>query len=484
MAAMRGPRVRQSLFAALLLLGLCGALAGAPAHAADDEWQTLATTYFTLYYPPGTTDTAQRYAAVVDDLYAYVAAVFEHGPAAPVPLRLYPDSAAYARANPIARYVEGVLAHADPRRGEIGIAVDRVDRTNPSTLRDTVRHELMHLAAIELSSDRLPIGFQEGLAQYAEKEASDRRRLVSSLEQADRQGRLLTWDALNDQRRFLGRMNVAYPESLSVMSFLLDRYGLGTFQKYLVALGQSDAPYWETLENTYGHSVGELEMEWREYLPTYIASRWDQNLLRGLDLTDARARFAAGEYAAARPLFEESQRLFAELDRTERLAEARGYLERIALALSAEEHATQGRAALAARDYAQARVLLVEADAQYAAAGDTKGRPTLAVPLDDAERGARAGEQLAAAHALVAGWRYPESRVHSREAAALYLTLGDQTGFQQAETLRADAETAQRRLALLLLAAGGLVLAGMGVRYVLRPRPARPRAVPSEGITL
>src|SRR3954451_14826609 len=214
---------------ALLLVGLWCWLPAPQAWAQqggavpDDAWQRRDTAYFTIYYTAAGTEAMERYAAVVDGLYEYVAAAFDHGPTAPVPLRLYPTTRAYAAVNPIARYVEGVVAHADTHVGEIGIAVDRVDRAGAQTLRDTVRHELMHLTLTELSDERLPIGFQEGLAQYAEKEADDRRRLAESLRTAGPKGQLLSWDALNDQPRFLRRMNVAYPEALLMVTFLIDR---------------------------------------------------------------------------------------------------------------------------------------------------------------------------------------------------------------------------------------------------------------------
>jgi hypothetical protein len=459
---------------ALLLLGLLCWLPPPAAHAQqggavpDDAWQRRDTTYFTIYYTAAETQALERYAAVVDGLYEYVAAAFDYGPTPPVPLRLYPTTRAYASVNPIARYVEGVVAHADTHVGEIGIAVDRVDRAGAQTLRDTVRHELMHLALTELSADRLPIGFQEGLAQYAEKEATDRRRLAESLRTADRNGQLLSWEGLNDQPRFLRRMNVAYPEALSMVAFLIDRYGLGTLKRFLRELAREEQPFQQALETAYGQPAEALETAWRDDLPRYYSGGWENNLLRTLDLADAKARFAAGEYVEARPLFEQAQRLHVDLDQPARAAEADAYLGRIAVALDAADLAERGRARLAERDYGEARTLLGAADQRYAEAGDARWRPALADPLAQAERGAAAGDQLAAAQALVAGWRYPEGRARSAEAAALYQAIGDGDGVQRAQALRDEADTRQSRLALLLLGGGSLALVGL----VVRPRRA------------
>jgi hypothetical protein len=488
--ALRARHQRRALWALLLLALLCWQPAGA-AHAQqggavpDDAWQQRDTTYFTIYYTAAGTEALERYAAVVDGLYEYVAAAFDHGPTPPVPLRLYPTTRAYASVNPIARYVEGVVAHADTHVGEIGIAVDRVDRAGAQTLRDTVRHELMHLVLTELSADRLPIGFQEGLAQYAEKEASDRRRLAESLRTAERQGQLLNWEALNEEPRFLRRMNVAYPEALSVVTFLVDRYGLGTFKRFLREMAREEQPFQQALETAYGQAADALEAEWREYLPSYYSGRWENNLLRTLDLADAKARFAAGEYAEARPLFEQAQRLHLDLDQAARAAEAEGYLSRIAVAQDAQDLAERGRARLAERDYGGARALLAAAEQRYAEAGDARWRPALADPLAQAERGAVAGDQLAAAQALVAGWRYPEGRARSAEAAALYQAIGDGDGAQRAQALGAEADSRQSRLALLLLGGGTIALVGL----LVRPRRGRRPLVGSpqradEGIAL
>ena len=427
------------------------------------DWQRRDTTYFAIYYTADDAGAVDRYAAVADALYEYVAAVFDHGPTAPVPLRLYPDTESYAAVNPIARYVEGVLAHADARRGEISVAVDRVDRGGADVLRDTVRHELMHLVATELSADRLPIGFQEGLAQYAEKEGSDRRKAVQSLQTIERQGRLLSWDALNTYSRFLSRMAVAYPQSLSVVSFLMDRYGPGAFKRFVRELQPGEQSYRDALEKAYGRSAADLETEWREYLPTYFTGRWEVNLLQPLDLADAKARFAAGEYAQARPLFEEAHRLHGDLEQHTRQAEAVTYLSRIAVALDAGELATRGRAHLVERDYGQAHALLEAADRRYAEVGDTHWRPALATPLAEAARGLEAAGQLATAQALVGGWRYADGRAQAAEAAGLFLGLGDTAGYQRAQALQAEAEDSQRRLALTLVGTGTLLLVGLVV---------------------
>ena len=165
------------------------------------------------------------------------------------------------------------------------------------------------------------------------------------------------------------------------------------------------------------------------------------------------------------------------------MAEADGYLTRIGAALAASDLAARARTRLAERDYTAARDLLAEADQRYEEAGDARWRPTLAAPLAEAERGAQAEAHLTQATALVAGWRYPEGRERSAEAAALYLSLGDGGGWERAQAIQGEAESGQRRLALFLLGGGGLVLVGLGMRHVRGRVAASPRAT-EEGIAL
>ncbi|MBX5490407.1 MAG: hypothetical protein IRZ14_04555 [Chloroflexi bacterium] len=466
MSAARGVRTLIALAVCVLLGAL---IAPAPSAAAED-WQTRTTQHFIIYYAPADAGTAQQYAAFVDDLYAYVAMLFDHGPSAPVPLRLYSTVDAYGEANPVARFVSGVVAHADPRRGEIGIATPRLARSSPEQIRDTLRHELMHLVATELSGDRLPIAFQEGLAQYAERESSQRRELVQALAVARAEGRLLGWEELNDPRRFLSRINIAYPQALSMVAFLFDREGPAAFKRFLVSLHTDTASWQDTLAAVYGRSVSELEAEWQSYLPTYLAQGWQRNALEALDLTVAQARLEAGDYEAARARYAEAHRLHTELGQTRWAAEAARGQERAEHLLAAGDLARQGRAALAERSYTRAADLLEQAEARYAAAAADSPRAELAQPLEAARLGAEAEASLLAAQSLVAGWRYPEARARAQEAAVRYRELNDLANWQQALTVQEAAEAGQRRLALLLLATGALLLAAVSARWWMQHR--------------
>src|SRR6185436_19760481 len=141
-------------------------------------------------------------------------------PRAGIVITLYGDDDAYAEDNPAAAEEEGILGHANPVAGEIGIGVARLRDKTEATRRDSLRHELTHVILGDLSNQRLPIGFQEGIAQYLERDPEQRRRFATTLRKAAEAGQLLHFVDLNRQRPFLAQAGIAYPESYAMAVFL------------------------------------------------------------------------------------------------------------------------------------------------------------------------------------------------------------------------------------------------------------------------
>ena len=127
-----------------------------------------------------------------------------------------------------------------------------------------------------------------------------------------------------------------------MVTFLIDSQGLGGLKRLVREIGREEQPLGQALETVYGQPADALESAWRDYLPSYYSSRWESNLLRTLDLADARARFALGEYAEAQPLFEQAQALHRDLEQPTRAAEAETYLARITVALDAPRWPSAG----------------------------------------------------------------------------------------------------------------------------------------------
>jgi hypothetical protein len=143
------------------------------AAAQESDWRERPTEHFAILYIDGDQATSERYAGFVDAIYDEVAAIFGHRTATPITLRLYPSLARYQQANPLARGLTGVVAHADFRRHELVVVLPQTESQTPEEVKNNIRHELTHLVAAELSDDRLNVGFQEGLAQYVERPAPE-----------------------------------------------------------------------------------------------------------------------------------------------------------------------------------------------------------------------------------------------------------------------------------------------------------------------
>src|SRR5688572_2059774 len=108
----------------LLLALLCFILTiptGAQAQGSD--WSERRTQRFAILYTSGDDATAEQYADFVDSIYDEITAIFGHRTATPIKLRLYPSLERYYEANPLARNMPGIVAHADFRRHEVVVVV-------------------------------------------------------------------------------------------------------------------------------------------------------------------------------------------------------------------------------------------------------------------------------------------------------------------------------------------------------------------------
>src|SRR5437660_697083 len=153
----------------------------------------------------------------VDDgrrgMHGAVSALLRSDPVTGLTLRSYATEAEYSQANPMAELHPGIMAHSIPERKEVGVAVERLRQQAPELARQSFRHEMTHIVAGALSNQNLPVGFQEGLAQYNELSESRAQEVTQALQSAQAAGqRLLSWAGLNDRRQFARRLDVAYPQ--------------------------------------------------------------------------------------------------------------------------------------------------------------------------------------------------------------------------------------------------------------------------------
>jgi len=444
------------LIAALLVLLALLVAPAPPASAQGVDWRERASDKFTILYAAGAEAEAERYAGFVDAVYDEIAAAFSFQTATPLTLRLYPTSEDYYLVNPAARSVPGVVAHADFRRRELVVIVERTRQQSEEEVRNNVRHELTHIVAADLSGNRLNTGFQEGVAQYLERPSRELDSKIAALRAARDQGRLLPWSAFDQREQIYADPSLGYPQTMSAVAFLVDRYGFARLRQFLEISARSSG-YRSALERTYEVSPAELESAWRDWLPGYLDGGYRSSALEAYDPTYAAELIARGRYLDAEAELQaglERARKNPEVHTPEQTATIEGLIAQARSGMRADELAEDARRALEASDYERAAPLIGLARAAYAELGDSNQAAVLAAYEERVSRGLRASEQLVAAGELARAFRYPQARAAADAAAAEFAALGDQLRLDNAAALRQSLDTRQRLAGLGLLAIG------------------------------
>ena len=421
------------------------------------------------------------YAQAVEQAYVDVQDVFggalrETGtpPRDQIVVTLYGDDAAYARANPVAGREEGVLGHAQPQAGTIGIAVARLRDKSEGFRRDAVRHELAHIVLGDLSKQRLPIGFQEGIAQYVERDHDQRQRFARTLEQGRDAGQLLNFTNLNQQRPFLSAAGVAYPQSYSMVVFLAEKYGFGKVIQLVLATRDARTLD-EAMKRVFDRTIPELEREWQAFMPGFVAGGWQRNDLDLWDLAAPRQLLSTSKYAEARDLYARAEEMFLSMGSQEKLAEARAERLRAVAGVEAVDLTARGTAALTTHTYDAAVDLLSQAEERWRALGDTRRADVTSAALMRARDGQTALGELDEARSLLAGWRFQAADDLAFEAGQVLAELGDEAGTEQARVIMRDSQQFRTNLGLAAAGGGAASVALLSIIWaLLRRRPTKP----------
>lgn len=473
----------------LLLLGLPGlALAQGPADEANFiDWQELRTDKFIIVYADSVfgvddfdcscgVEEAQRYADFVDGIYTDLVTVFGLEIKTPINLRLFPTEEAYYEVNPLARQLTGVIAHALNSRDEIAIALPRTERLTEAEIVNNVRHELTHFFASYLSDGKLKAGFQEGIAQYLEKPTERANYDPAVLKLAFEEGRLLTWSELDEAESVYSDPQVAYPQSLSIVSFLVDRYSLPTFIEFLKASG-TEPGFRSALQTTYGKSSDELEAEWLVYLPEYFDGRWQINAIYRYDLSRVTQLVSKAAYTDAATELADIVALLESTNQADTLAAAEALLARAHQGQAAGALADESRQALLAGDYPVAIEKGNAAISVYEALSYRERIPEIQVYIHRAELGQNALDQLGRGETLLSSFRFMEAEGELQKATVLLQSLGNQTEAERGQALLVKSAWQQSLLAYLLLAVGATILIFNALRRLIHRVSANPLEV-------
>jgi len=450
----------------LWIIVLALALLPAAARAQDQQWQERTTTYMAVLYPAGSEVEAERYAAFVDRIYDEVTGELVYKPAPPLTLRIYPTMELYQRINPLARTNEGVVAHAHTGRREISIALPQTSGLSEEEIRNNVRHELTHIIAAELSDGQLSVMWQEGIAQSMEQSAPQLEIKVSLLQQAVDSGALASWRQLDAPGVMYGNPALGYPQSWSMVSFLLQRDGMPAFIQFMQATRTSGG-YRTALQQSYGVSADDLEREWRAQLDGWLAGGWRVQPGLGIDPASIQAALDSGRYPEALTAAEAA--LLAAPDpalETLRDLAAQG--------VEADAALLATRTALGEGDYAEAASQSAAARRLYA----SLERADVLALIDEYDSRVRDGQQayalLGLARADMGSLRLSAARSSLEDAALIFARLGDQRGRAAAEDIL---DTLNRRIRIAAAVLLALVVLGLAWN-IDRRRAARRRALP------
>ncbi len=433
------------------------------------DWRELNTEKFTIVYAESVllneeevdcecgVEHAEYYGTFIDDIYDDLSAVLEADLELPVNLRLFPTEDSYYSVNPLARQLTGVVAHALNSRDEIAIALPRTLPLTDEQLLNNVRHEMVHLFASSLSNGKLNAGLQEGIAQYLEAPTDDDFQDVSLLEQAIEQDRLLAWEEFAQPERVYGDSQVSYPQSLSVIAFLIDRYGLDEFREFL-AVSADEPGYRSAMEVVYNKPSDELEEEWLAYLPDYVEGRWRINAVYAFDLSDAVALVDQGAYTAAETELTEIISLLEATDQTDVLAEAEALLVRANQGKAAAALADESRAALETGDYTLAVEKGNAAIEAYNTLDYQERLPEIQDYIYRAELGQQALSQLNEGEEMLGSLRFVEAESQIYEATALLQTLNNQAAAQRGEALLVELNWRKQLIVYALIVVAILLL--------------------------
>jgi hypothetical protein len=466
------------VFFVLVLLSVAHPSALATTRAAQRE-QILTTSFFTIYYPEGEEQTAQWYAGFVDDVDTTVSELLGATPVQGITLRIYASEAEYRMANPIAGLHPGILAHAIPDKNEMGVAVERLRQQAPELARESFRHEMTHIVAGSLSGQNLPIGFQEGLAQYNELSSTRGSEVARSLEVAQAANvPLLPWIDLNVIERFRRNLDVSYPQSYTMMAFLAERYGMGPFSQFLRILDEG-MYYQDALYGAYGKPMDVLESEWKEYLPGFIKEGHKLNVLAASDMSPALALYQSGRFKEAADSFARSERLFTGLSRSEKATEASAYRVKAEQALEASNLSSTARKALESHDYEAAQRDAAKAAETFGTLELANWREQAANTEMLAKRGLDALTGIAKAKEYRATFRLPEAQGEARRAGETFALLGDANRVTEANAILSEIWSLQRIAGTTVLGAGvAAVLIGAFSALRLNRRTRRKQAIP------
>ena len=174
---------------------------------------------------------------------------------------------------------EHALAVAFSPQNVVLVRSSHLAGIGPGSLPETLVHETFHIylgAMLRRAGRRVPLWFNEGMAQWVAGQKTD-RQIHNMLQTDAKSGRLPSLASLSE--RFPGdmpAMSLAYAQSLSFVEWLESRYP-GAARRILSALAQGER-FDAALLDSAGEDLSSLEVAWlaelaggRSFLRTFFS---------------------------------------------------------------------------------------------------------------------------------------------------------------------------------------------------------------------
>lgn len=443
--------ILMGLILALILGGTRSAL------AQGTEWQERRSANFAILYPEGSEAEAEQYAQFVDSVYDEVSAVFSYRAPPPVILRIYPTMSLYEQVNPLAARIPGVVAHAHTGRREISIALPQTVNQSQEQIVNNVRHELTHIIAADLSGDKLTTAFQEGIAQYLEHPSSELDLKMDLMRQVIAADKVVPWRELNQPGTAYANPQISYPQSYTMVAFLVQRNGLATFRSFIEA-SKTSSGYRSALETAYGVSPDRLEQEWRDQLEAFVNGEYRNRAVGAFDLSQAEALIASGEYEAAIKALELGLSTVRKTGPADLAQRAEELLARADNGQRATTLATDARSALERGDYEGARQAAAEGSNLFASLNQPEQQQVMEEYITLANAGVAAHQQLKLVNGDLQTLHIGTARNRLADAYQVFTRLGDEQGAATAESALLSIQRTETAVAVALVILGALVL--------------------------
>lgn len=228
--------------------------------------------HFILKYSEKDEDTASFMLDMAENYYAKVGELLQYKLPGKnkIPLVIYPDEVSLNKSfgwsadkSAAGVYWAGSIRILSPHSlAAQGSSLDEVKKV--FTAEGPLSHELTHLFIDEKTRGNYTRWFTEGLAQYVEKTTTGFTLQEPGLEERKK---LYQLSYMDEEFDGLSNQSLAYWQSLQVVNYLIEEYGMDNMEEFLHLLGKNKG-FSEAFQEVYNISITKLDINIKKMLQT------------------------------------------------------------------------------------------------------------------------------------------------------------------------------------------------------------------------